>query len=101
MDKDFRDSGANAGFEGAWRILGRISLRSGTGNSMELVLSTGLLDYDMLLTPAKKPQVLVPKRKNVEMRNTGLFPHTAAAGAVEKVPDPVASCSSPTRLKDI
>jgi hypothetical protein len=68
---------------------------------MELVVNTGLLDYEMLLTPAKNPQALAPKRENVEMRNTGLVPHTAAAAAVKKVPDPVASYSSPTRLKDV
>ena len=68
---------------------------------MELVVSTGLLDYKMLLTPAKNPQALAPKRENVEMRNTGLFPHTAAAAAVKKVLDPVAICSSLTKLTDI
>ena len=40
---------------------------------------------------AKKPQALVPKRPNVEIKNTGRFPHTAAAAAVKKVPVPVVS----------
>jgi hypothetical protein len=53
------------------------------------------------LTPAKKPQALVPKRNIVEMAKTGRLPHTAAAAAVKKVPPPVVSCNSPTKLKDI
>jgi len=53
------------------------------------------------LTPAKNPQALVPKRNKVDIMNTGRFPHTAAAAAVKNVPDPVVSCSNPTRLKDI
>jgi hypothetical protein len=53
------------------------------------------------LTPAKKPQALVPKRNIVEVTKTGRLPHTAAAAAVKKVPPPVVSCNSPTKLNDI
>lgn len=53
------------------------------------------------LTPAKKPQALVLKRNNVEMTKTGRLPHTAAEAAVKKVPPPVVSCNSPTKLNDI
>jgi hypothetical protein len=53
------------------------------------------------LTPAKKPQALVPKRNIIEMTMTGRLPHTAAAAAVKKVPLPVVSCNIPTKLNDI
>jgi hypothetical protein len=62
---------------------------------------TTLISVKLKKLPAKNPQALVPKRKRVEMRNTGRLPHTAAAAAVKNVPEPVVICRSPTREKDI
>lgn len=52
-------------------------------------------------TVPKNPQAFVPRSKIVETINTGLFPHTAAAAAVKKVPLPVVSCNVPTILNEI
>jgi len=62
---------------------------------------TTLIKVNDKMPPAKNPQALVPNKKRVGIRNTGLFPHTAAAAAVKKVPDPVVICSKPTREKEI
>ena len=51
--------------------------------------------------PAKNPHALVPNKNSVEIRNTGRFPHTAAAAAVKNVPEPVVICRRPTREKEI
>lgn len=59
-----------------------------------------LMSVREMKLPAKKPHALVPKRKSVEIMNTGRLPQTAAAAAVKNVPEPVASCSRPTRLND-